>query len=246
MFESTQPTETADLMRISAFRRYLDESGRETESGRLSTRLSTLNPTLFRDLQRFEQRDGDGGNGLEPLEVLAAAVRHARRLRIFVQHDARVLPLTVFPVERQLHCPMPLPRLLESRLDTLRVLHVEPAELASPGARDDASPGTRSNDAPLDLLLWELALRGAREDLLPEIAGPVAYRIAPGCDLRGLALAGSLAAAVDRLRRDTHNLRDIAGWPGFDRPRAMRMLNGLYLQAALMVSRTHPAAADAG
>ena len=37
-------------------------------------------------------------------------------------------------------------------------------------------------------------------------------------------------------------LREIATWPGFDRERAMRMLNGLYLHAALMVSRTHPAA----
>ena len=33
---------------------------------------------------------------------------------------------------------------------------------------------------------------------------------------------------------------------GFDRGRAMRMLNGLYLHAALIVSRTHPAAFDPG
>ena len=31
-----------------------------------------------------------------------------------------------------------------------------------------------------------------------------------------------------------------------DGPRAMRMLNGLYLQAGLMVSRTHPAATNEG
>jgi hypothetical protein len=36
----------------------------------------------------------------------------------------------------------------------------------------------------------------------------------------------------------------MAEWPGFDRPRAMRMLNGLYLQAGLMVSRTHPVATN--
>ena len=39
------------------------------------------------------------------------------------------------------------------------------------------------------------------------------------------------------------NLRDLAEWPGFDRVRAARLLNGLYLQAGLIVSRTHPAAA---
>ena len=38
------------------------------------------------------------------------------------------------------------------------------------------------------------------------------------------------------------NLRDMAEWPGFDRPRAMRLLNALYLQAGLIVSRSHPAA----
>ncbi len=34
----------------------------------------------------------------------------------------------------------------------------------------------------------------------------------------------------------------MARWPGFDRDRAMRLLNALYLQAGLIVSRTHPAA----
>jgi hypothetical protein len=37
-------------------------------------------------------------------------------------------------------------------------------------------------------------------------------------------------------------LREIAAWPGFDPDRAQRLLNGLYLQAALMISRTHPGA----
>ena len=35
----------------------------------------------------------------------------------------------------------------------------------------------------------------------------------------------------------------MAQWPGFDRERAMRLLNALYLQAGLIVSRTHPEAA---
>ncbi|MBC7938466.1 MAG: hypothetical protein H7Z19_01670, partial [Chitinophagaceae bacterium] len=61
-----------------------------------------------------------------------------------------------------------------------------------------------------------------------------------------LGLSGTLAAAVTRLRRENANLRDLSNWPGFDRSRATRMLNGLYLQAALMVSRTHPAATSEG
>ena len=99
---------------------------------------------------------------------------------------------------------------------------------------------------PLGPLLWELALRGAREELLPEIAGNAAYRIAPGVDLHGLNLTGSLATAVVRLQRATTNLREISDWPGFDRARATRLLNALYLQAGLMVTRTHPAATNEG
>jgi hypothetical protein len=68
--------------------------------------------------------------------------------------------------------------------------------------------------------------------------------VVPGSALHGLALTGSLGAAVERLRRQACNLREIAAWPGFDRERAMRLLNGLYLHAALMVIRTHPAAID--
>jgi hypothetical protein len=51
---------------------------------------------------------------------------------------------------------------------------------------------------------------------------------------------------VARLKRDTTNLREMAQWPGFDPERAMRLLNGLYLQGGLMVSRTHPAATNEG
>jgi hypothetical protein len=95
-------------------------------------------------------------------------------------------------------------------------------------------------------VLWELALRGPRADLLPEIAGQAAYRISPGLNLRMLELSGSMAEAVARLQRDTRNVREIALWPGFDAERAMRLLNGLYLQGGLMVSRTHPAATNEG
>ena len=40
------------------------------------------------------------------------------------------------------------------------------------------------------------------------------------------------------------NLREICAMPGMDRTRAMRLLNALYLQAGLIVSRTHPVATN--
>jgi hypothetical protein len=245
MFESTLPLGAPDLMRASAFRRYLEEIERGNDADSGSSRLSSLSPSLMQDLLRFEDARRPG-EGLEVLEVMAACVRHARNLLIHLQDDTRVLPLTVFPSERLVHCPVSMVQLLETRLTDLRVLHVEPAVLRPQGHRDRALVGEPEHYAPLGPLLWELALRGAREELLPEIGGMAAYRIAPGVDLRGLNLNGSLAAAVLKLQRATTNLREIAEWPGFDRARATRMLNGLYLQAGLMVSRTHPAATNEG
>ena len=83
-------------------------------------------------------------------------------------------------------------------------------------------------------------MRGGRTELLPEIAGPALYRVTPGLQLRSLPFSGALPAAVYRLRREGATLTDIAEWPGFDRERAIRLLNALYLQAGLMVSRSHP------
>jgi hypothetical protein len=239
MFASTQPHDAADLMHVSAFTQR--KGGRMGDADAGATRLSSLNPSLVQDLMRFER---DPSESLDVLEVLAASLRHARPLLLHVQLERRVIPLTVWPADRQVLGPMRLAQLLALPLPDLRVLRVEPAP-------EHANPG-ESSEPPLDEppqwvipigpLLWELALRGSRDALLPEIAGVAAYRVVPGADLQALDLIGSLASAVARLRKEATPLRDIAGWPGFDRERAMRLLNGLYLQAALMISRTHPSA----
>jgi hypothetical protein len=236
-FESTLPAGQPELMRVSAFRRYLDELERDRGDGGAS-RLSSLSPSLLVDLKRFES----DGRQTELLEVLAACLRHNCALAIHLQSGARVLPLTVFPHERLVHCPLTLDELLAGKLADLQVLQVEPALLRPPGDREQALVGRLHQYAPYAPLAWALALRGSREALLPEIAGNAAYRVAPGAPLRGLPLAGALLAAVQRLQRGTTNLREMSEWPGFDRPRAMRLLNALYLQAALIVSRSHPAA----
>jgi hypothetical protein len=240
MFESTLPLGEPDLMRASAFQRDMDESARIGDADSLASRLSTLSPSLMLDLMRFEQEGQPSG----VIEVLAACIRHARKLLVHLQAQDRVLPLTVFPVEQLVHCPMPIAQFLALPLDELRVLHVEPALLRPPGDRVHALVGEPEHYSALALASWELALRGPRAELLPEIAGQAAYRISPGLNLRRLELSGSMAEAVSRLKRDTSNLRQIGTWPGFDPERAMRMLNGLYLQGGLMVSRTHPAATN--
>jgi hypothetical protein len=242
MFESTLPFGQPELMRASAFRRHLDDAARCGEADSTASRLSTLSPSLMLDLMRFEQEGQQGG----VVEILAACIRHARKLLIHLQAGDRVIPLTIFPVEHLAFCPMPMAKFLALPLDKLHVLHVEPALLRPPGDRITALVGEPQLYGALAPVLWELALRGARADLLPEIAGPAAYRISPGLNLRRLELRGSMAGAVARLKLEASNLREMALWPGFDRERAMRLLNGLYLQAGLMVSRTHPAATSGG
>jgi hypothetical protein len=122
----------------------------------------------------------------------------------------------------------------------LRVMHVEPALLRPPGDEQEALIGAEHLHHPLAPLLWEMAMRGPRRELLPEIAGPAVYRVAPGLDVAALPANGALPAAMQRLARQTATLRELADWPGMGRERAIRLLNALYLQSGLIVSRSHP------
>lgn len=236
-FASTLPAGTPELMRVSAFQRQAETSREARAPDTISSRASLLGPSLMQDLMRFDKL----GCPSEPLEVLAACVRHGRSLLLHLQIGERVLPLTVLPKDGLVHSPVPMAQVLDWPLSDLRVLNVEPSALKAPGAgRGD---GTMAQEfSALSPLMWELALRGSRAGLLPEISGHAAYRIVPGVDLEALPLTGTMAQAVQRLQRHTCGLREIAAWPGFDRERAARMLNGLYLQAGLMVTRSHPAA----
>jgi hypothetical protein len=240
MFPSTLPVGTPDLMRISDFRRYLHQQ--QVVERATSTRLTSLSPSLLLDLTRHER----GGQASDLLEVVAAALRHGRSLLLHLGFGHHVIPLTLFPAERLAHCPLTPEQLLNCRLQAFEVLQVEPALLQPPGGRERLRVTDPALYSPLGPLTWALALRGARDTLLPELAGSAAYRVTPGADLRALPLGGPLAAAVHRLRRDAANLREIADWPGLDRERAVRLLNALYLQSALIVSRVHPAATNEG
>ena len=236
LFDSTIPFGEPELMRASAYRRYLDEAAGASARPGNPTGLSSLSPSLRADLYRFEQETGS----TEALEVLAACVRHAKRLTIHLECGDRVVPLTVFPQERLVHCPLPMQELTGRYLPELRVMNVEPASLQPPSDSERALLDDDQVYHPLGPLLWELAMRGQRRELLPEIVGPAVYRVAPGLDLTTLPASGVLKAAITRLRGPAANLNDIAGWPGLDRERAARLLNALYLQAGLIVSRSHP------
>lgn len=240
LFQPTLPLGEAELMRASAYQRYLDEL--RTEEGGISTRISQLSPSLKADLLRF----GEDGGASEVVEVMAACIRHGKRVTIHIQSGERVVPLTVFAQERLVHCPVPPEELVGKPLLDLRVMHVEPALLHPPGERDSAMVGAEQAHYPLAPLIWDLAMRGLRRELLPEIAGPAVYRVAPGLDVNALRASGAVMAAIQRLARQSASLREISDWPGMDRERATRLLNALYLQSGLIVSRSHPDAVRDG
>ena len=239
LFDSTIPFGEPELLKTSVYRRYLDELDGDSAPGGPSTRLAQLSPSLQADLVRFEQSGGSS----ETLEVVAACIRHSSRVTIYLQCADRVVPLTVFPQERLVHCPMHLSELLERHVSQLRVMHLEPATLRPPGDSERELIGESRMYHPIGPLLWELAVRGPRSNLLPEIAGPAVYRVTPGLDVQQLPVTGAVRSAIERLKREAMSLGGIAAWPAFDCDRAMRLLNALYLQAALIVSRAHPSAA---
>ena len=237
-FEPTIPAGQPELMRASGFTRYLDELARDAPEGAPSTRLSSLSPSLTQDLMRFEQ----GGREPDLIEVLAACMRHARSVTVHLRCGERVLPLSVFPRERVAHCVLDLQALTELQREPLPVLQVEPAVLRAPGDAQSALVGEPHQYQPLAPLLWAIALHGGRSELLPELAGAAVYRLAPTFDRAALDVHGPIGAAIEMLRHDVANQRDIARWPEMNRERASRLLNALYLQAGLIVSRSHPAA----
>jgi len=233
MFEPTIPFGEPELIRVSAFQRYLDDLAGCGST--MPPRPSMLSSSLLADLRHLNQ----GGYKTEVLEVLAACVRHAQDALIHLQIGDKVLPLTIFVHERLAHCPMELDAFLALPLEELGVLHVEPAMLRPLGDREVALVADPAHYHALGPLTWELALR-LRDELLPEIAGPAAYRVTPGLDLHGLTVSEEQEVAIERLRLRTTSLRYIVKWPGLTRETAVRLLNALYLQAGLMVSRSHP------
>lgn len=240
-FEPTQPQQGSPRQQHGDF-----APGDRCSLGSLrlgQTRLAGLGPALLDDLQRHPA--GEPRAALDVLQVLAAALRQARALQLQLQVDERIVPLQVWPRLHQVRCPLRADALLALRLSDLRVLQVQAVDDGDAATAAVVPPRHEPAllPSPLPPLLWQLALRGPRSALLPEIVGPAVYRTAPGAELAGLALNGLLAAAVARLQAQAVPLREIAAWPGFDADRAQRLLNALYLQAGLMVSRSHPKAA---
>lgn len=227
--------EPSTLWRISAFERARDAGQFDPSEGQ----PPLLPTTLLVELEQLQRDQAPG----DVLEVVAACVRTREAALLYLEHDAYVWPVTLFPRASLYHSPrsaalMP-PGIGMSRL---RLISAEPPGVRPPGdfMHDRIAGSDRYH--PLGPLLWALALHGPRSTLLMEIGGRVAYRLVTSRPKDIPTSLGALSSAVERLRNDAASLRDIAGWPGLSVERASRLLNALYLTGALMVSRSHHAA----
>ena len=228
--------EDSTLWRVSEFERVRLRSG-----GSAFARLdgaTVLPSTLLADLRRLDA----AGASDEPLEVVAACVRHHEAALLCLQYDGLVWPVTLFPQSGLYHSPRDLAQALPASLARATLISAEPPGVRPPGHWMHERVAQIEHYRPLLPLLWSLVLHGPRAGLLAEIAGTAAYRALKNPEADGVTLGGPLRSAAQRLRRETVALRDIAHWPGMSVERASRLLNGLYLSSSLLSTRAHPAA----
>lgn len=231
---SMRDFEEPSLWHVSAFERMRLERG--TNGLSPADGPSLLPTTLLADLQRLYDDPTSG----DVLEVIAACMRHREPALLCLLHEELVWPVTIFPSRMLYHSPRAITQASMTGLATLKVITAEPPLVRPPGDTMHERIGHPEHYRPLAPLLWLVALNGPRRTLLAEIGGSAAYR-AVNHRPDGHA-PGALGSAVERLRRESVSLRELAKWPGLSVDRASRLLNALYLTSSLMVTRTHPAA----
>jgi hypothetical protein len=196
---------------------------------------TTLSSSLLADLRRFS----DDSRGTEALAVMAASVRHGKPLAVHLQHERGLVILSVFPREQLFECATDLCALQHGDLFRLRLVHVKPEVPLEPHEiRSD--PGSPTRFSPLGPLLWMLAMHGSTSELLPEIAGPARYRLSAGLSLAGLPIDNKALTLLEKMRHRPVSLNELAGWTVMGRPQVRRLLNALYLQSGLMITRAFP------
>jgi len=228
--------EDSTLWRISAFERMRQETG--TTGYTRPGGLSVLPTTLMSDLHGMD-RNVSGG---DVLEVIAACLRHREPALLYLQHEELVWPVTLFPEQALYHSPRDMVQATSRGLADLKLITIETPGVRPPGHWMHERVAQAEHYRPLASLMWLMALKGPRQTLLSEIGGTAAYRVVKNPADEGLVAAGALGPAVERLRRQSVPVRDIASWPGMSLERASRLLNALYLSSALLVTRTNPAA----
>ena len=200
-----------------------------------STFNSTLSPSLLSDLRRFVDDPGL----TDILAVVAACVRHARPLALHIGNGNNISVLSVFPREQLFQCYLELYALSPEEFACLRLLHVEPEYPLVAGETNPESMRSGRLE-PLGPLLWRLAMHGSTSELLPEISGPTHYRLSLGFRLNGLPIDGRALPLLQTLRRRPVSLDELVKSTDLGGSLVRRLLNALYLQSVLMLTRSIP------
>jgi hypothetical protein len=187
---------------------------------------STFNGSLLADLRRFEE----AAASTEVLAVIAAGIRHATPLILHLQQGRRILALSVFPREQFFRCARDICALAPEELAQLKLVHVELGQAPPILMRT-------SRFEPLGRLLWLLAMHGGTSDLLAEIAGPARYRVSPSLLLDDAPIDDTMKALLAKMRDRPVALEQLVNMGTLDRTRVCRMLNAVYLQSGLMITR---------
>lgn len=189
---------------------------------------STLSPSLREDLLRF----ADAGAEIELLPALAASVRHAKSVLVGLDLQGQRIVASIHPRQQIFRAPLDLGALSPAECRVLKLVHVEPQ---AGGSVEDA--GRDTSTGPLRPLLWRLAMFGPRADLLPEVRGPVRYRLAFGAALQDLDIAPEFGPVLARLKSMPLGLDELVAGSGLGRDVLQRLMNALYLQSGLMIVR---------
>lgn len=189
---------------------------------------STLSGSLQRDVARFLATPGNG----ELLPVMAASVRHSRPIVTILAHGDREVCLALDPRAQMFECELDLLALDAVQFKALSLQRVDDA-----GEFDAHRRSARAGR--LAKLLWRVAMEGNRDEILPEIGGAATYRISGGFRRGLVALPRSLEPVVSRLSGPPASLAELRHIAGSD-PLIQRLLNALYLDSVLIVTRTGP------
>lgn len=201
---------------------------------------SVLASTLAAELDQLQRRHRAG----DVVEVAAACVRRRENATLLLRVGELLWPVTVFPERGLYHAKRSMLPVLDRAESDIEIVGVEAAVVKPPSRALPADADEHRSFFPLAPLFWTLAMRTPRPFLLPEISGKAAYRLASDFVPLPASALGAVGPAMRQLRQEIAPLRGIARWSGMDIERAMRLLNGVYLQGGLMVLRTHPAARD--
>ena len=196
----------------------------------LDAEPTALGPSLLRDLSRF----ADDPLEADLLPVVAASARHNSPLSLELDLGGTTCTLVLDPARQIYSCEMDLCALNDQALQQLRLVRVKSS------ASESAEPSAPLRLGSMRPLLWHLALRGAQQELLPELAGNVRCRLTKAMVLTGLPVDGTTKRLMHLMSGAPVTLDDLLEGAQVSRVRVQRVWNALYLQSALMVSRSYP------